>query len=405
MTNKTFNHVTEWLSITEAAEIIIASAKAGQHVVYRLLGEPGIAKTAMLPYIANILGRRPVYIDIPTLEVSDLLMPSLNHETKTSSYYVNEAHGLHLPDAPVVCYDEFTKGERPVINAVHPSLTLVNGKLRIGSLILPDNTTIFITGNLESDGVGDSIKGHTLTRVVTLYIRKPYREEFCRYARGAGFHPVLTTWLEREELNPFISYTDADFSSYTPEHKEMVYWPSPANPARNQAYGCPRSFETASKILWSFEGTNLGYRHINAALTGAIGRVCASKLLAYRDYASECPSATDIMADPKSAKLPTNPASQIMTATSATLWIVGSASGLLAPKTRVEVSQRLDSWMKYQERLGVEVQAYFVNSVRNAAEDAEKENKAASSPLAKLWAIMGTNDSFKTWAMNKSYVY
>lgn len=397
---------TEWLSIMEAADLIIAAVKSGKHIVYRLVGEPGIAKTAMLPYIANVLGRRPVYVDIPTLEVSDLMMPSLNHDTKTCSYYPNDAHGLHLPDAPMICWDELTKGETPVINAIHPSLTLVNGKLRIGSLILPEGSGIFITGNLESDNVGDKIKAHTLTRVVTVYIRKPYRDEFVRFANGAGFHPVLVNWLERDDLNPFASYTDSDFDSYTPEQKEMVYWPSPANPARNQAYGCPRSYEAASKLLFSFEtDPNLSYRQMSAALTGAVGRVCASRLLAFKQYASELPSASAILNDPKGAKLPTSAASQIMAATSALHWVAKEGSNLPAPKTRIEVNQRLDAWFTYADRLGVEVQAYFVNTVRNAADDAARENKTDSSPLAKLWTVMGTNQSFKTWSINKSYVY
>lgn len=396
---------TEWLSVTEAADLIIAAARANQPITYALIGEPGIAKTSMLTRIAAVLEKRAIHVDVPTLEISDLMVPALNHETKTTIYYPNEAWGFHLPDGAVICYDEFTKGPLPVTNTLQPSFTFTNGHRRLGSMLLPQDTTVFITGNLNSDGVGDTMKGHTQSRVVVLYVRKPTREEFVRYAKGAGFHPVIVNWLEREEMNPFASYTDADFDSYVPEQKEMVYWPSAKNPARNQAYGCPRSYERASQILWANEAYPLSFMQLSAALTGAVGRVCASKILAFKEYASELPSAVEILNNPQTAKLPSSPASQIMAATSALSWIPGTGSGLAAPKTRVEVIQRFDAGFAYLQRMGVEVQAYFVNSVKHAAEDADRNNTTATSMLAKLWAVMTTTETFKTWAMTKSYVY
>lgn len=410
MTTSNYYNQTEWLSVQEAAGWIIAAALAEEPVVFALIGEPGIAKTAMLNVVCDVLKRRKIYVDVPTLEISDLMVPALNHETKTTSYYPNETWGFHLDDPAVICYDEFSKGPGPVVNTLHPSLTIVNGARRIGSTNLPENSVIFITGNLNSDGVGDVLKGHTQSRVVPLYVRKPYREEFVRVAKSLGFHPVMIAWLEREEMNPFASYTDPDFDSYVPEQKEMVYWPSAKNPARNQAYGCPRSYETASRILWTAEkvkGTQWerSHKELSAALTGAVGRVCASKILAFKEYASELPSAVEILNNPQTAKLPSSPASQIMAATSALNWIPGSGAGLAAPKTRVEVIQRFDAGFAYLQRMGVEVQAYFVNSVKHAAEDADRNNTTATSMLAKLWAVMTTTETFKTWAMTKSYVY
>ncbi len=85
--------------------------------------------------------------------------------------------------------DEFTKGADPVKNMLHPMLEKANP--RLGDIPLTANTIVFLTGNLTTDGVGDSLKAHSRNRLVPVTIAKPDAEQWIEWAIGKGLEPEV----------------------------------------------------------------------------------------------------------------------------------------------------------------------------------------------------------------------
>jgi hypothetical protein len=70
--------------------------------------------------------------------------------------------------------DEWTKAMTPVKNMTHPMFEVDNP--RLGDLPIPEGSYIFLTGNLETDGVGDSMQAHTKQRLTRIELMKPDAE-------------------------------------------------------------------------------------------------------------------------------------------------------------------------------------------------------------------------------------
>jgi len=62
---------------------------------FLLRGEPGIGKSSLLESIASSLGYDYAYIDVPNLDLGDIAMPVIDHDTKTTRYYPNARFKLH----------------------------------------------------------------------------------------------------------------------------------------------------------------------------------------------------------------------------------------------------------------------------------------------------------------------
>ena len=80
------------VSLAEAADLIVA---VGASNTFHLVGEPGVGKTAMHQVIADKLGMKAIYIDVPNTELGDLGIPMPDRETGTTTLYPNEHWGFH----------------------------------------------------------------------------------------------------------------------------------------------------------------------------------------------------------------------------------------------------------------------------------------------------------------------
>ena len=128
---------------------------------YMLRGEPGIGKSSIMAALKEKFPTHGLaYIDVPNMDLGDIAMPVIDHETKTTRYYPNARFGFHTNNPMFVMLDEFTKGYPAVINMLHPLLEPHNP--RLGDVPVHPESFIFMTGNLATDGVGDLMKAHTL---------------------------------------------------------------------------------------------------------------------------------------------------------------------------------------------------------------------------------------------------
>lgn len=320
---------------------------------FLLQGEPGIGKSSLLENIADELGFDHAYIDVPNMDLGDIAMPVIDHDTKTTRYYPNARFKVHHGKPLVIMLDEFTKGAEPVKNMLHPMLEKANP--RLGDIPLNEQTIVFLTGNLTTDGVGDSLKAHSRNRLVPVTIQKPDADQWLTWAMAKGIEPEVCAWVSRFP-HVLASYTDAAQAD-----NPYIY-----NPKRNQlAFVSPRSLETASNIVKSRKENDSDA--VIAALTGALGESGARDMQAYIEFADQLPTWEDTIKSPTTTKVPTSPGA-------CAIVVFGAISRI--------TKETMPPFMEYLERLEPEWQAVFAI---NVAKTASKQGIAFSCKAFAAW--------------------
>jgi len=334
------------LTLAQAATLIMYNPK----VRFLVRGEPGIGKSSMLSIIAKKLDATHLasYIDVPNMDLGDIAMPVVDHETRTTRYYPNARFRLHEGKPVIIMLDEFTKGAEPIKNMLHPLLEIVAP--RLGDLFVDvgveddaARSIIFATGNLASDGVGDNLKAHTRNRIVEIVVRKPDSEQWLEWAINNDIEASVMAWV-RQYPHALASYTDGD------NDNPYIY-----NPRTVQtAYVSPRSLAISSNIVRS--RSIVGPDSVIAGLKGCIGEAAARDLQAFIDYQDQLPSWDSIIDSPTQAIVPTS---------------AGACAVLVFGAISKVDKQSITPFMKYLERFESEWQACFaINISKNPAKQA-----------------------------------
>jgi hypothetical protein len=349
-TNRTISFANK-LSLNQAASLILA---CGASNTFFLVGEPGIGKTALATQLEKRLPNHlPSYLDCPTLDLGDIAMPVMDHETKTTRYYPNARFRMHEGQPVLMLLDEFTKAMEPVKNMLHPLIW----ERRLGDIKAhPDSITI-LTGNLTSDGVGDSLKGHTLNRITRVEIAKPTADEWLLWAVEAGIHPVVLAWV-KQFPHCLASYTEGD-----QDENPYIY-----NPKKFQlSYVSPRSLELASRIVAKRD--QFDSDALIAALAGTIGESAARDMQAFIAYQDELPTRERIVSQPKDAPIPTS---------------AGATAVLVFSMIAAVDADNITPIMEYVSRLEPEWQAVFCISL---AKNPAKQGIAMRARAFSDWAV------------------
>ena len=334
----------------DEAEALITSVTTNR---FHLMGEPGIGKSAMLRRIAKKLGMDYAYIDVPNMDLGDIAMPVVDHETKTTKYYPNARFKFHHKKPVAIMLDEYSKGADPVKNMLHP-LFEVNDP-RLGDEPVPDGSIVFSTGNLSSDGVGDGMKAHTKARLTKLVVRKPNAEEWLKWAVPHGIAPEVCAWVDRYP-QVLASYLDGGQGDN----------PYIFNPRSVQdSFVCPRTLELASNIV--SRRSNFSPDALIASLTGVIGEAGARDMQAFVTYADQLPSKAAIIADPKNAPVPTLP---------------GACAVVIYGLITAAEKENFSAFMEYIKRFDAEWQATFAI---NIARSTSKQSVAFSNKDFSKW--------------------
>jgi hypothetical protein len=320
---------------------------------FMLRGEPGIGKSSLLESIAESLGYDHAYIDVPNMDLGDIAMPVIDHETKTTRYYPNARFKVNEGKPVVIMLDEYTKGADPVKNMLHPMLEKANP--RLGDIPLHKDCVVFLTGNLTTDGVGDNLKAHSRNRMVEVTIAKPDADQWIEWAMNKGIEPEVIAWVNRFP-QVLASYTDGGQAEN----------PYIFNPRKTQnAFVSPRSLETASNIVKSRKDNDPDA--VISALTGAIGEAGARDMQAYIEFADQLPTWEQVLAHPTTTNIPTSAGACAIT-----------VFGAIA---RID-KQSITPFMQYLERFDAEWQAVFAINI-------------AKTPLKQ--GIAFSNKSFADW--------
>jgi len=317
------------ISLSQAAALI----RSNPETIFLLQGEPGIGKSSLLESLAESLGYEYAYIDVPNMDLGDICMPVVDHATRTTKYYPNSRFKLQEGKPVLIMLDEFSKGADPVKNMLHPLFEKANP--RLGDVPLPrypQPSILFLTGNLSTDGVGDSLKAHTLNRIVPVTVRKPDDKEWLTWASKSDIAPEVMAFVHRYP-HVLASYLDDD-------QKDNPYIFNPRKP--QVAYVTPRSLHTASNIVKNRQ--HIDNDTLIAALSGAIGEAASRDLQAFIAFADQLPSWDDIINNPKYAQVPDNP---------------GACSVVTYGAISKVTKETMDAFMTYIERFEPEWQAVF----------------------------------------------
>jgi ATPase family associated with various cellular activities (AAA) len=318
------------ITLKQAVNLIVTNPETR----FMLRGEPGIGKSSMLEAIASRLGYDSAYIDVPNMDLGDIAMPVIDHETRTTKYYPNARFKVHNGKPVVMMFDEFSKGADPVKNMLHPCLEKANP--RLGDVSLDNRSVIFLTGNLTTDGVGDTLKAHTRNRIVELIVAKPSADEWIEWAIAKGIEPEVIAWVNRFP-QVLASYTDGG-------QADNPYIYNPRKPMT--AFVSPRSLETASNIVRTRKDNDADA--VIAALTGAIGESGARDMQAYIEFADQLPTWEATISDPKNTRVPTSAGACAIV-----------VFGAIARVTR----ETITPFMTYLERFEPEWQSVFAINI------------------------------------------
>jgi hypothetical protein len=340
----------------QQAENLIATV--GKDVTVHLRGQPGIGKSSILQTLAKRFPNHiPVYIDCADLDLGDLAMPAMNHNDKTTSFYPNERFNLQHGKPVLIMLDEITKASEPVKNMLLPVML----ERRLGSVKFHPDSIVYSTGNLTTDGVGDTMKAHAKNRLTSVTVRNPNDDEWVAWGMDNGIAPEVLAWV-KQFPHCLAMYNDES-------QKENMYM---YNPRKQQdSFVSPRSLAKASVIV---KNRNvLGEDATLVALSGTIGESAARDMSAYFSLADGLPSRESVYKEPDVAIVPSDPSARVI---------------LVMRELMSITAENMDAWMRYIQRLPMETQALFAVNIMAS------ERKS----------IAATNKSFVTWAVaNNQY--
>jgi hypothetical protein len=337
------------VTLKQAAQLIMSTPENR----YLLQGEPGIGKSSILKVLGAMHPENAIsYIDVPNMDLGDIAMPVIDHETRTTRYYPNSRFKMETGKPVTIMLDEFSKGAEPVKNMLHPLLEKANP--RLGDIPVAHGSYIFMTGNLSSDGVGDNLKAHTRNRIVPVTVRKPNADEWIEWAVDNGVAAEVCAWV-RQFPHVLASYTDGG-----QEGNPFIFNPKKVQ----QAFVTPRSLETASNIVSKRD--QLDYEIVISALTGAMGEAGARGLEAFITYADQLPVWESILANPKTAQVPVDP---------------GACAVITFGAISKVTKETMDKFMEYLDRFESEWQACFCINIAKS----NKQAVAFSSKKFSEW--------------------
>jgi hypothetical protein len=268
------------------------------------------------------------------MDLGDIAMPVVQHDTKTTAYYPNSRFQLHMGKPVITMLDEFTKGAEPIKNMLHPMLEVVNP--RLGDITLHPESITFLTGNLSTDGVGDSLKAHSRNRIIPLHVRKPDADEWIGWALNNDVAAEVVAWV-KQFPHALESYTDAAQAD-----NPYIYNPRKAQ----KAFVSPRSLERVSNIVKV--RSQIDTDSLIAAMTGAVGESASRDMQAFIEFSDQLPTWESVLHSPKTTKVPDS-------AGACAIIVFGAISKV--------TKDSFSPFMEYLERFESEWQACFAINI------------------------------------------
>ena len=345
----------------EAVDIIEAMSPTDW---VRLIGPVGCGKSSILKTLAKRNPEYvPIHLDVPTMDFPDFYMPSVDKEKQESMLYLNRTFGKNDPRPKIYLYDEWDKAMESVKKMTLQQLL----HLDFNVWTPPEGTMRFSTGNLNSEGVGDTIQAHAMNRNIEIEIGKPTVSEMEKYALDNGWTQEILVLL-REVPECLDDYRDMDDAQITAEEERMKQNPYIHDPRVHKGqFVTPRSLERGNRIISKLRNHR---ESMFKACTGNWGSAFTEKFRTILQTSDELPAWQDIMDNPDTAKLPESGIGETILVTKA--------------QHQVKSSDAMTKWMTYLNRIeSLETQCMFATLMYRMK---EKQNIAMHNQLFSKWA-------------------
>ncbi|MBQ7609433.1 MAG: MoxR family ATPase [Desulfovibrionaceae bacterium] len=300
-----------------------------------LWGPPGVGKSQLVAETAQELALDLVDIRAILLDPVDLRgLPRIT-ETKRAAWCPPSFLPEDTSSSGILFLDELNAAP-PLVQAACYQLVLDR---RIGEYKLPDGWCVIAAGNRERDR---SVTHHMPTALANRMVHIDCDvdlEDWLKWAQKAGI---------RREVTAFLKYRPKLLHNFDPQSKV-------------KAFASPRSWEFLSRIL----ETNPDEDIRKELFEGTIGPLASAEFLGFLKIWDTLPSVEAVLADPKNAPVPEEPAA---------LYALAEALALSASELT------LDALVTYADRLPTE---YAVLLMRDAV--ASNQN-LVSHPAFSRWA-------------------
>lgn len=269
-----------------------------------LWGPPGVGKS-------QIIHKTAAEVDLEILDIRAILLdpvdlrglPKINDEGLSEwcspSFLPKSGKGI-------LFLDELNAAP-PLVQAACYQLVLDR---KLGEYELPDGWTVLAAGNRETD------------RAVTHRMPSALANRFVHIDFTVDANEWIT-WAESSnissEIIEFINFRPNLLHDFHPE-------------TNSRAFPTPRSWEFASQFLAKASGTEI----LPELLEGTIGKAATTELLAFLAIYRQLPSIEDILFNPESIEISTDPS--VLFAISE---MVGQAASVELAKTIVIFADRL----------------------------------------------------------------
>lgn len=247
----------------------------GRCIVPMLVSDPGVGKTSVCSQVAKSQGRFMRTIIAASCEPQDLAgIPDIIHEKERSLTRFTQPELYEMPEGSVFFIDEITKAPG-MFNVLSPLVY----ERRVGEHKIPNGCTIVAAGNHSENNAGDStMPSHLVDRLCWIYT---YTTPgiFLEWAAENNLNPLLTGFIAHYGAKAFSFNADAKINAT----------------ARSWA-ACNNVLDIKDKI---------SHPALYSMLSGYVGMGQAGAFVTYIKWAGEVDSPERIIANPKTAPVPT----------------------------------------------------------------------------------------------------
>lgn len=288
------------LNLKDAEALVRAAIVAD--IPLMIEGDPGVGKTAMILRVGTSLGL-PVYIlqlgEVQEVDVGGFPVVTDNRVMRLP---LGPIHAATL--GPCVLFlDDFRTATPPVQGT---ALRLLQGKAAGDIQLHPGCRVILAANPVEQTPGGSPLSAPVINRMCVVRMR-PDVAEIAPFFENLGDPAGDAQSAALRDLGVDLAAT----LDRQPDLLEIE--PSPAAINNEAPWASPRGWEKglrmcAALTVAGVPDTSPVFR---AALSGAIGETQAIAFLGIRKVRKDLPSVAEIVDDPTSAKLPTNPGTYI----------------------------------------------------------------------------------------------
>ena len=265
------------ITAKEAVDLIVMMMSIRPKQAIMLWGDSGIGKSELICQIATLTVRKLIDFRTNIREPVDMRgVPVANQKTRTTDWYTpSELPKSDGSDGPTLLFiDEINTGTMQMM-AVMMQLVL---ERRVGDYLLPDNCVIVAAGNRSKD-----------SRAV-VQMPKPLRNRFAHFTLVVDH----ASWIDHAKRTGLPAELIA-FIRFRPDS------------LHRQPKGDENSYCTPRSIYNCGDYVNQPPRLRLKVFTALIGKTDAVELEGFVSMFQDMPDINDILANPTTAKVPTEP--------------------------------------------------------------------------------------------------